>query len=235
MQNAANVAFLQSMTIHKNDTILFQGDSITDAGRRRDFGNDSIPANAVEALGWGYAADVARALLADYPRHALQIHNRGTSGNRVTDMRDRWQEDCFDLKPDILSVLIGVNDTWHGAAKGTPENGVGVDAFDRIFRQLLVDTSAALPDVRLVICEPFTTEAGAVLELNFHPDIEERCACIRSIAQDVGAIFVPFQELFDRLSDTATAAYWAPDGVHPSPAGHLMMSRFWLETVLADA
>ena len=233
MQNAANVAFLRAMTIHKNDTILFQGDSITDAGRRRDFGNDSIPANAVEALGWGYAADVARALLADYPRHALQIHNRGTSGNRVTDMRDRWQEDCLDLKPDILSVLIGVNDTWHGAAKGTPENGVGVDAFDRIFRQLLVDTSAALPDVRLVICEPFTTEAGAVLELNFHPDIEERCACIRSIAQDVGAIFVPFQELFDRLSDTATAAYWAPDGVHPSPAGHLMMSRFWLETVLA--
>ena len=221
------------MKISTNATILFQGDSITDAGRHRDFGGDAIPANNAHALGLGYASQIASRLLADYPRHNLQVHNRGISGNRITCLRDRWQEDCLDLKPDVLSILIGVNDTWHGVASGNPENGVNLEAFDAIYRQLLADTQKALPDITLVICEPFTTEAGVVLDMNFHPDIDDRREIVRAIASDFRATLVPFQELFDYLSETAPPAYWAGDGVHPSHAGFEMMARYWLEQVLA--
>lgn len=222
-----------AMKIKENDVILFQGDSITDAGRVRDFGDNPIPANHLAALGRGYAAQIACRLLADYPRHGLRIHNRGVSGNRITNMRDRWQDDCLALRPNVLSILIGVNDTWHGVAKGTPENGVGVDTFDVVYRALLADTRKALPGVTIVICEPFTTEAGAVLNMNFHPDIDERRARVAAIAADVDAHYVPFQDMFNYLSETAPPAYWAEDGVHPSAAGHEMMARFWLENVLS--
>jgi lysophospholipase L1-like esterase len=217
--------------IKANDTILFQGDSITDAGRAKGSGDATLPANDIHALGTGYAAKAAGMLLAQHAGEDLQIHNRGNSGNRVTDMRDRWQADCLDIKPDVLSILIGVNDTWHGIAKGTPDNGVNLDMFERILRELITTTRAALPDLRLVICEPFTTEAGAVLELNFHPDIDDRRAIIRAIADDEADVFVPFQELFDTLCTQAPPESWAHDGVHPSPAGHQRMAEFWMQCV----
>jgi lysophospholipase L1-like esterase len=217
--------------IKANDTILFQGDSITDAGRAKGSGDATLPANDIHALGTGYAAKAAGMLLAQHAGEDLQIHNRGISGNRVTNLRDRWQADCLDIKPDVLSILIGVNDTWHGTAKGTPDNGVNLDMFERVLRDLITTTRAAIPDLRLIICEPFTTEAGAVLELNFHPDIDDRRAIIRAIADDEADVFVPFQELFDTLCTQAPPEYWAHDGVHPSPAGHQRMAEFWMQCV----
>jgi lysophospholipase L1-like esterase len=222
---------VEQMKIQPDSTILFQGDSITDAGRKRDFGDCAIPANNDMALGRGYASKVASRLLADQPGGELAFHNRGVSGNRVTNMRDRWQADCFDLNPDVLSILIGVNDTWHGVAKGTPENGVDLEPFDQILRELLATTREALPDTQIVLCEPFTTEAGAVLSMNFHPDIDERRALVQQIAADEKLILVPFQGMFDDLCKKAPAAYWAGDGVHPTMAGHEMMARCWLDTV----
>ena len=223
------------MIIKAIDTILFQGDSITDAGRAKGSGDAALPANDIHALGTGYAAKAAGMLLAQHAGEGLQIHNRGISGNRVTNMRDRWQADCLDIEPDVLSILIGVNDTWHGTAKGTPDNGVNLDMFERVLRELITTTRAAIPDLRLVICEPFTTEAGAVLELNFHPDIDDRRAIIRAIADDEADVFVPFQELFDTLCTQAPPEFWAPDGVHPSPAGHQRMAEFWMQCVEPSA
>jgi lysophospholipase L1-like esterase len=216
------------MIIQPNSTILFQGDSITDAGRCK---TGDLPANDAGALGTGYAAKTADLLLAKYADQDLKLYNRGISGNRVTNMRDRWQSDCFDLNPDILSILIGVNDTWHGVASGTPDNGVGVEAFDGILRALIATTREALPDLRLVICEPFTTEAGNVLTMNFHPDIDERQAVVRTIAADHADVFVPFQDLFDDLCTQGPADSWAQDGVHPTDAGHAKMAEFWMKCV----
>ena len=119
-----------------------------------------------------------------------------------------------------MSILIGINDCWHGAARGTPENGVSLEKFDRELRALIEETRAALPGIRIVICEPFTTEAGAVLQLDFHPDIDERRALVKKIADDMADVYVPFQELFDGLSEVTPPSYWAEDGVHPTPGGH---------------
>jgi lysophospholipase L1-like esterase len=219
------------MTITPSDTILFQGDSITDAGRRRPAGDAPIPANDASFLGIGYAAKTAGMLLSRFPDHALQIHNRGISGDRVTYLKKRWQRDCLDLKPDILSILIGINDTWHGVAKGTPEDGVGLEEFDRVLRELITTTREAFPGLRVVLCEPFTTETGAVLEMNFHPDIDDRRTIVRTIAGEHADVFVPFQDLFDQLCKEAPADHWAYDGVHPSDAGHQRMAEFWMKCV----
>ncbi len=221
------------MIIHPGNTILFQGDSITDAGRLKGDADVELPANDLGALGAGYASKAAGILLEQFAGQGLQIHNRGISGNRVTNMRDRWQADCLDLKPDVLSILIGVNDTWHGVASGTPDNGVSLDDFDRVLRELIDVTRAALPDLRLVICEPYTTEAGAVLTMKFHPDMDDRRAIVRAIADEKGDVFVPFQEMFDNLCGEAPPDYWAADGVHPSPAGHQRMAEFWMQRVMA--
>ena len=220
------------MIIQPNSTILFQGDSITDSGWDRAAGGSaSLPTSAFDPLGNGYARNVVETLCSHDSERHLQTYNRGISGNRVTNMRDRWQSDCFDLNPDILSILIGINDTWHGVASGTPANGVGLEEFDRVLRELITSTRRALPALTLVICDPFTTEAGAVLDMNFHPDIDDRRVIVRAIADEMADVFVPFQAMFDELCTEAPAAFWAADGVHPTPAGHKKMADFWLKHV----
>ena len=219
------------MKLQKDDVILFQGDSITDAGRERPANTPPQITNNIHHLGAGYAAKAAGMLLADYADLDLTVHNRGISGNRVTNMRDRWQADCLDLKPTVLSILIGINDCWHGVASGTPENGVGLEEFDIVLRKLIVDTKAALPGIKIIVCEPFTTEAGNVLTMNFHPDIEQRRALVTAIAEEMADVYVPYQSMFDDLSEQAPPAYWAGDGVHPSPGGHQKMAEFWMNCV----
>ncbi|MEM7624573.1 MAG: SGNH/GDSL hydrolase family protein [Planctomycetota bacterium] len=213
------------MQLTSDDIVLFQGDSITDAGRVRE---DSRP-NAADFLGHGYATLAAARLLADLP--GLTAHNRGISGNRVTDLRDRWQADCLDLRPTVLSILIGVNDTWHGVASGTPHNGTTLPEFDRVYRQLLDDTKERLPGVKLVICEPFVLECGAVLEMNFHPDIGERAKLVHAIAEDYADVFVAFQSVLNAALADAGPEVWLFDGVHPTLAGHQRMADAWLQAV----
>jgi len=215
--------------ICSTDTVLFQGDSITDAGRGR---REAPVVNDFESLGNGYARLAAARLLAEHP--GVQVHNRGVAGDRVTYMRERWQADCLDLQPTVISILIGVNDTWHGVANGTPENGVGLDEFDQVYRQLLDDTKAALPDVKLVIGEPFATEAGPVLEMNFHPDIDDRAKLVKAIADDYADVYVPFQSVFNDALQQAGPDYWAADGVHPSIGGHQLMADAWLKAAAAS-
>lgn len=213
------------MQLTPDDLVLFQGDSITDAGRAKD----QPQPNDADSLGNGYARLAAARLLADHP--GITAHNRGVSGNRVWNLRDRWGPDCLDLKPTVVSILIGVNDTWHGVAKNTPENGTTLPEFDRVYRQLLDDTKEQLPGVKLVICEPFVLECGAVLEMNFHPDIDERTNLVRMIANDYADVFVPFQETFGRALAHAKPDYWAHDGVHPTLAGHQLMADAWRAAV----
>lgn len=221
------------MKLNKGEIILFQGDSITDAGRERPKVNPPRSCINIHHLGAGYAGKAAGIMMAGNPGLDLTIHNRGISGNRVTDLRSRWQDDCIALKPTLVSILIGVNDCWHGVAKGTPEKGVPLGEFDRVLRELVMETRKALPGIRIVLCEPFTTEAGAVLQMNFHPDIDERRALVKAIAADMADVFVPFQEMFDDLIKVAPASCWAEDGVHPTPGGHQKMAEFWIKRVLA--
>lgn len=215
------------MLISPQDVVLFQGDSITDAGRVRE---DPQP-NDRDALGHGYPRLAAARLLCDQP--GVTVHNRGISGNLVTDLALRWDDDAFALQPTVISILIGVNDTWHGVAKHTPEQGTTLPEFDRVYRNLLQETRDRLPKAKLVIGEPFVLECGAVLEMNFHPDIEARIELVHAIAKDYADVFVPFQSVFNDAIQRAEPAYWAFDGVHPTLAGHQLMADAWLEAVTA--
>lgn len=212
------------LSIKADSTILFQGDSITDAGRNR---RSQARANDAGALGPGYAFLAACQLLAENPDIQLQIYNRGISGNKVFQLADRWDKDCLELKPDIVSILIGVNDIWHGL-NGKYDGTVEIYAKD--YRALVARTQQALPGVELVICEPFVLRCGAVNDTWF-PEFDQYRAVARDIATESQALFVPFQSMFDIAVEHAPPSHWAGDGVHPSMAGSYLMAQTWLKTV----
>jgi len=204
-------------------TILFQGDSITDCGRDRD----SVAVNNPAALANGYPLLLASSLLRLYPERALRFFNRGNSGNKVPDLADRWQRDAIDLKPDLVSILIGVNDIWHHMLNGYPGT---VQDYESQYAALLAQTTSALPGVRLVVLEPFVLRTGAVTSAWF-PEFDQRRAAAERVARQAGAAWVPLHGMFERLSRRAAPAYWAADGVHPTPAGHGAIAQLWMQTV----
>ncbi|HVT27917.1 MAG TPA: SGNH/GDSL hydrolase family protein [Lacipirellulaceae bacterium] len=209
--------------IEAGDTILFQGDSITDMHRKRDV----TRANSEAALGTGYAWLAAAELLIDMPKAGLKIFNRGVSGDKVYQLADRWQADCLDLRPDVLSILVGVNDFWHtlnGTYKGT------VEKYETDYRALIRRTKKALPKVKLIICEPFTLRTGHVNDKWF-PTFEQYRAVAKKVADEAGAVFIPFQTMFDRATKIAPPHRWAADGVHPTSDGAAIMAHWWLRTV----
>jgi lysophospholipase L1-like esterase len=213
--------------VRSGSTILFQGDSITDAGRSRDREKQGV-ANNQAGLGNGYAWLAAAELLVDRPADHLKIFNRGVSGNKVYQLAERWQADCLDIKPDVLSILIGVNDIWHTLEPKLGYNGT-VEIYERDYHALIDRTKRALPKVKLVVCEPFVLRCGAVTTKWF-PEFDLYRGAARRVATKHRATFVPFQRMFDEAVKYAPPEHWAGDGVHPSPAGAALMAHFWLAT-----
>jgi lysophospholipase L1-like esterase len=210
--------------VAQGDVVLFQGDSITDAGRSRE--KAGVP-NDQPGLGSGYAWLAAAGLIVDRPNAGFKVFNRGISGNKVFQLAERWQADCLDLKPNVLSILIGVNDIWHklnGQYDGT------VEVYERDYKALLDRTRKALPKVKLVICEPFVLRCGAVTDKWF-PEFDTYRAAAKRVAQANQAVFVPFQSMFDEAVKLALADHWAKDGVHPSGSGAALMAQYWLQAV----
>ena len=214
----------KKITLKKGDTILFQGDSITDAGRKRD----QTGANEPDALGGGYSFLATAHLLHKYAANDLKIYNRGVSGDKVFQLRDRWEEECIALKPDVLSVLVGVNDFWHTLIhdyKGTAQT------YEDDFTSLLEYTKQKLPNVKLIIGEPFNVVGiGAADESWVRPFSEYRAAAKR-VADAFGAIFIPYQQIFNEAAKVAPGKYWTNDGVHPTLAGAQLMTEAWLQAI----
>lgn len=209
---------------NEGDVLLFQGDSITDAGRDKE---RELPNNPW-SFGVGYASHIASFLLAEMPGKDLQIYNRGISGNKVFQLADRWEKDCLELKPTILSILIGVNDYWHfrnDRYDGTPE------IYENDYRELLKRTRKALPDIKLIICQPFILTGTSAVDESWVEPFRAYQEIAKKIAGEFSAIWVPFQEAFDRAVELAPPAYWAGDGVHPSMAGAQLMANTWLEAL----
>jgi len=204
-------------------TVLFQGDSITDCGRDRSV----AAANDSGALATGYPLLVASSLLRLYPERALRFFNRGNSGNKVPDLQARWQQDALDLKPDIVSILVGVNDIWHHLLNGYTGT---VQDYETQYAALLEQTRAALPGVRLVVLEPFVLRTGAVTAAWF-PEFDQRRAAAERVSRAAGATWLPLHGMFERLVRRASPEYWAADGVHPTPAGHGAIAQLWTQTV----
>ncbi len=215
------------IALKKGGTVLFQGDSITDAGRNKRDGG----ANSSGAMGRGYAFLIGSYLLMKFPQLGLKIYNRGISGNKVPDLDARWDKDCVELKPDVLSILIGVNDIWHklnGNYDGT------VETYEKGFAALLERTKKALPDTRIIVCEPFVLRCGAVKD-NWFPEFDQRKAAAKRVAEGAGTLWVPFQDMFDAaVTESVKPEYWGRDGVHPSMAGHTLMAMEWIKTAFGD-
>lgn len=204
--------------------VLFQGDSITDAGRDRE----RAQPNDARGLGFGYAGLAAAQLLAAEPAAGWQCYNRGISGHKVFQLADRWDADCLDLKPDVLSILIGVNDFWHTLTNGYTGT---VAIYERDFRALLDRTQAALPTVRLIIGEPFAVARGTSITDAWFPAFREYQAAARRVSDAYAATWIPYQSLFDAALRDAPVSYWCPDGVHPAPPGSYLMAQAWLKAL----
>jgi lysophospholipase L1-like esterase len=210
------------ITLNKQDIILFQGDSITDAGRNKE----EMAPNVSRALGSGYSLMASGYLLNKHADKALTVYNRGISGNKVYQLKERWQLDCLDLKPNVLSIHIGVNDYWHTLShnyKGTLEN------YEQDYRALLKQTRESLPGVKLIICEPFGVKGIKAVTEDWFPAFDGYRASARKIADEFEAVFIPFHDVFVKAQKVAPGVYWTGDGVHPTLAGASLMAETWLQ------
>ncbi len=200
-----------------NHKVLFIGDSITDADR-------SSPACA--PFGFGYVNFVARLLLGKYPTYNLDILNTGISGDTIRDLKSRWRKDCLDHNPDVLSILIGVNDVWRQfATEDDLPYAVPLDEYETNYRQLLTTVTQRC-NSQLVICEPFMfcDDFNNPMFVYLRRYIE----VVRRIADDFNACLVPLQKAIDERIKEVPSQSWSLDMVHPEIWAHAWLAQQWL-------
>lgn len=198
--------------------IIFYGDSITDAGR--DIVLEDSP-------GQGYPLLLAAELGLQQPGR-YEFFNRGISGNQVTDLMARLKRDVLDLRPDVLSVLVGINDVFYG---GVDRESAALAQFEAVYHRLLSQARAALPELRFLLMAPFVLRGSATaMQWDFFETRTARYAqAVQQLAQAHQAAFVPLQPAFDEALHQAPAVHWLTDGVHPSSAGHALIAREWMK------
>jgi lysophospholipase L1-like esterase len=208
--------------LQAHDTVLFQGDSITDGGRQRT----GMDYNHIMGQDYGYI--LAAQIGAESPERELVFINRGISGNRVPDLEARWQDDTIALHPQLLSILIGVNDTLATGARAE-----SAEQFEENYDKLLAETIAALPNTKIVLGQPFLMPVRTHKE-NYAAEmveIKKRQAAVDRLAAKYHLPVVRYQDAFDAALAKAPADHWSWDGVHPTYAGHGLMASEWLRTV----
>lgn len=198
-------------------TILFQGDSITNWFRDRSLGSD---------LGKGYPCFVAGRLGLDMPGE-FQFLNRGVSGDRIVDIYARIKRDILNLKPDMLSILVGINDVWHELECS---NGVDAKKFKKIYRMLLEEIMEALPDTKILLMEPFVLKGSATAANidKFVAETATRAEAVRELALEFHLPFLPLQQGLNELVASMPEDYWLSDGVHPTVYFHQYIADKWI-------
>ena len=203
--------------------ILFQGDSITDAGRKReDF----------YSLGYGYPLLVAAHLTAEHPGEYEYV-NRGIGGNLLVDLYERRQADLLDIQPDYLSIFIGTNDAWAELDQGRP---IVTDAFEQMYTDLLEEIFATCPQTKVMLMSPYIMEGLYSRDTaewpnrlqEFRTHIASRIEVVRKLAAKYDLPFVDMQAVFDEACAAADPACWTGDGAHPTAGGHELIKRAWL-------
>ena len=197
--------------------MVFIGDSITACNRLND----------PEQLGNGYVRLIRDYLWSKDPANGPEVINRGISGNRVIDLEQRWQVDVLDLAPDILSIKIGINDVWH-SLRPNP-SGVPIDQFHASYSRILGLVKESLPKCRLILCEPTVIWPPAPPEGN--RALGPYVAAVHELAKIYSAgVVVPLHSAFNHARKERPDVVWAPDGVHPSSVGHMLIARTWLSS-----
>lgn len=199
---------------------LFQGDSITDAGRARDWDL---------SLGSGYSTVVAATLGTEFPGE-YEFINRAISGNRIVDLYARIKTDIINLKPDALSILIGINDVWHEV---NHQNGVSAEKYEKIYDMLIEEILEALPDIKIYILEPFVTHGKAADENwdYFYSETLKRAQGAKRVAEKYNLVFIPLQDKFNAAQQVADCTYWTAEGVHPSAMGHGIIANALVKAI----
>ncbi len=215
--NIVSAADVADVPLFKENTrILFQGDSITDGNRGRSADPNHI-------LGHGYCFIIAAKYGSQYPERKLVFMNRGISGNTVLDLEKRWPKDTLDLNPDVLSILIGVNDS----GKNVP-----LEQYEQVYDKLLADARTVNPNIKFVMGEPFLLPKDGHKEGHVRDqDVKKRQAIVEKLAKKYNAPVVKFQRLFDDACKHSGADYWIWDSVHPTYSGHQLMADEWVKTV----
>ena len=205
----------KKLSLADNLTILFQGDSITDAGRKN---------NHNESLGDGYVMMTAAWLSALHPEYNMKFYNRGVSGNRVRDLRHRWKKDCLDLRPNLVSILVGVNDL------GLPfwKSPTSIESFQEDYRSIL--EHARQLKCQIVLLEPFLVYA----EDKFLEELNKKIEVIRELSRRFKTKLIPLNNIFMKVCLKSSPSFWSLDGVHPTLAGHALIAQSWIKGVMDE-
>jgi len=204
------------------DVVLFQGDSITDGNRGRSEDPNHIH-------GHGYQYIIASEMYADNTEIDFDVFNRGVSGDRIAQLYGRWKEDCLNLRPTVVSILIGVNDC-NGMYQNN--NGSLPERYKKIYRCMLDEVLEQNPDVLLVIMEPFFgVSKDEAYNGYMSAHVWEYSKAAKEIAEEYGAVFVPLQDMFDEYAKHTDIFKLIWDGVHPTTRGHQLIARRWKECV----
>lgn len=211
--------------LDEGSRLLFIGDSITDM----KWGRNEKDRN--HYLGHSYVYLIAARLGVDMPLAKFEFFNRGHSGNRIADLKSRWQKDVIEMKPDLLSILIGVNDRVVDKNKK-----FAADQWEANYRHVLTQSRAANPMLKIVLLDPFVLQSGWYMTKGGQWDvsraqIDQMRAIIAKLAKDFDAVHVPMQDVFDAAAAAVSPEQWIWDGVHPLPQGHELIARRWLEEV----
>ena len=206
------------MKLDSGATILFQGDSIT------DFGRNDTP----DGLGTGYVPMIRALLAVKSKEHKFNILNRGIGGDRTVELLARWKADCLDLKPELLSIMIGVNDVWRLRGEWNGQKFVAFEEYCANYRSLL-DQAKAAGIKHFVLMSPSAIEDNKDAELLQH--LDQRAEFVKALAKEYKAIYVPIREEQKRVMALYPEVKWTADGCHPNPAGHALFAQVWLNTV----
>lgn len=200
--------------------IVFFGDSITDMARSREVDGQAF------GYGMGYVNSVSSTLKYENPEQ-YDIINRGIGGHRVVDLYARIKADVWNHNPDVISILIGINDIWHEIFGG---NGVDLERFERVYRMIIEDTKQRFPNVKFILCEPFVLK-GSATEEKFEEflEVKKYAAIVKRLANEYNTAFVALQDKLDEAAEKHGAVHYLYDGVHPDVAGGKLIAEEWLK------
>ena len=223
MNLAAFLTIRRIVMFGKNDRIVFVGDSITDSGRNYD----ALPAGW-SSWGEGYVHLINAFTTGVHPEKELMIVNQGISGNRITDLKQRWEKDVMGLSPDWVNIMIGVNDVWrHFDSTFSQEKQVDMDMFEKIYEELIVTTQSKVKGIILI--GAFMVEANR--QDAMREKLEQYNNVTKKLAEKYNLLYVDIQTVMDHFTRYQSSYVLSSDRVHPSTAGHLLIAREWIKSV----